>query len=162
TGVDPGFDLERLLTARISFVGNKRYATGEARISLAKGIISELGTIPGVEGVGLRTKFPATGGGSYAQISFVGKQMEADVSPRVYWIAISPEHFKTLGARLLKGRFFTENDRQSSLPVIIINRSLALKYYPDEDPLGKHIEPARGLLPKELGPREIVGVIDDL
>jgi putative ABC transport system permease protein len=162
TGVDPGFDLERLLTARISFVGNNRYRSGEPRISLAKGIISALAPIPGVEGVGLCTKLPATGGGSYAQISFVGKQVEADVSPRVYWIAVTPEYFKTLGARLLRGRYFTENDNQNSPPVIVINRSLALKYYPNEDPLGKYLEPARGLLPKELGPREIVGVIDDL
>jgi putative ABC transport system permease protein len=161
-GVDPGFDLEGLLTARVSFVGNKSYVSGEPRIGFAKGIISGLEGNPGVEGVGLCTKFPATGGGSLAQISLVGKQMDVDIRPRVYWITITPAYFKTLGARLLKGRFFTENDNQTSHPVIIINHSLALKYYPNEEPLGKYIEPARGLLPKELGPREIVGVVDDI
>jgi putative ABC transport system permease protein len=92
----------------------------------------------------------------------VGKRVEADIRPRAYWIAVTPEYFKTLGAHLLKGRYFTENDNQNSHPVIVINRSLALKYYSNDDPLGKYIEPAGGLLPKELGPREIVGVIDDL
>jgi putative ABC transport system permease protein len=92
----------------------------------------------------------------------VGKQTEADIRPRVYWVAISPGFFKAVGARLLKGRFFTENDNENSKPVVIINRSMALKYYPSEDPLGKYIEPARGLLPKEWGPREIVGIVDDL
>jgi putative ABC transport system permease protein len=162
TGIDPGFDFERLLTARIVVSGNKRYPIGEPRRSLARGIISGLDSVPGVEGAGISTFLPANGGGSYAQISFVEKKMETDVRPRVYWIAITPDYFKTLGARLLKGRFFTENDNEHSSAVIIINRSLALKYYPNEDPLGKHIEPARGLLPKELGPREIIGVIDDL
>jgi putative ABC transport system permease protein len=161
-GVDPGFDIEGVLTARLAVTGNKRYATGEPRRSLARGIVSRLETIPGVEGVGLCTMFPATGGGSYAQVTLVGKQMEGDVRPRVYWIAVSPGYFKTLGARLLKGRFFTENDNENSHAVIIINRSLALKYYPNEDPLGKYIEPARGLLPKEWGPREIIGVVDDM
>jgi len=61
-----------------------------------------------------------------------------------------------------KGRFFTENDNENSHPVIIIIRSLARKYYPNEDPLGKYIETARGVRPIELGPREIVGVVDDL
>jgi putative ABC transport system permease protein len=162
TGVDPGFNLKGLLTARLSVTGNKRYATGEPRRSLARGIISGLEAIPGIEGVGVCTMFPAVGSGSYAQVTFVGKQMEVDVRPRVYWIAVSPGHFKTLGARLLKGRFFTENDNENSNPVVIVNRSLALKYYPNEDPLGKYIEPARGLMPKEWGPREIVGVVDDL
>lgn len=162
TDVDPGFYPERLLTGRISLSGNTRYTSPEARINLAKGIISGLGAVPGVEGVGICTKFPATGSGSYAQISFVGKQEEADIRPRVYWIAVTPDHFKTLGARLLKGRVFTESDIQTSAPAVIVNLSLALRYYPNEDPLGKYIEPARGLLPKELGPREIVGVIDDL
>jgi putative ABC transport system permease protein len=106
--------------------------------------------------------FPATGAGNYAQVTFVGKQMETDIRPRVYWIGITPGYFKILGARLLKGRFFTENDNENSRPVIIINRSLALKYYPNEEPLGKYIEPARGLMLKEWGPREIVGVVDDL
>jgi len=162
TGVDPGFNLNGVLTARLSVTGNKRYASVEPRRSLARGIISGLEAIPGVEGVGVCTMFPAAGGGSYAQVTFVGKQMEVDVRPRVYWIAASPGHFKTLGARLLKGRFFTENDDENSNPVVIINRSLALKYYPNEDPLGKYIEPARGLMTKEWGPREIIGVVDDL
>jgi putative ABC transport system permease protein len=80
----------------------------------------------------------------------------------VYWIAVTPKYFRVIGARLLKGRSFTENDDQNSPPAVIINRSLALKYYPNEDPLGKFIETAQGASPKGLGPREIVGVIDDL
>jgi putative ABC transport system permease protein len=162
TGIDPGFDFERLLTARISLIGNKRYASNEPRVNLAKGIISGLETIPGVEGVGLCTKLPASGSGSYRQVTFVGNPIEVDIRPRVYLIAVTPEYFNTLSARLLKGRFFTDGDNQNSWPVIIINRSLALKYYPNEDPLGKYIKTTQGLSPKELGPREIVGVIDDL
>jgi putative ABC transport system permease protein len=162
TGVDPGFDFERLLTARVSFLGNNRYQSEEPRKILAKWIISELEAIPGVEGVGICTKLPASGSGSYRQATFVGKQIEVDIRPRVYLISITPDYFKTLGARLLKGRFFTENDSRDSPPVIIINRSLALKYYPNEDPLGKYIKTTQGASPKELGPREIVGVVDDL
>jgi putative ABC transport system permease protein len=162
TGVDPGFNLNGLLTARVAVAGNKRYASAESRISLARGIMSGLEQVPGVDGAGVCTMFPATGASNYAQVTFVGKQMETDVRPRVYWIGITPGYFKILGARLLKGRFFAENDNENSRPVIVINRSLALKYYPNEEPLGKYIEPARGLMLKEWGPREIVGVVDDL
>jgi len=162
TSVDLGFNFERVLTARIALTGIKRYNSDDPRRSLARGIISGLGTIPGVEGVGLCVLLPASGGGNYRQITFVGKQTEGDVRPRVYLNAVDPEFFKTLGARLLKGRFFTESDNENSSPVIVISRSLALKYYPNEDPLGKYIETAKVGRPKELGPREIVGVVDDL
>jgi len=164
TGIDPGFDFERVLTARVSLLNNKRYESEEPRRNLAKGIISGLGTVPGVESVGLSTILPANGGGNYHQITFVGKETKIDVPPRVYLIAISPEYFKTLGARLRTGRFFTENDNQNSSPVVIINRSLALRYYPNEDPLGKYIKLSQGSsqLLREFGPREIVGVVDDL
>jgi putative ABC transport system permease protein len=161
TGVDPGFDIEGVLTARLAVTGNKRYAELESRRSLARGIITGLGHVPGVEGIAVCTKFPAVAG-SYAQVSFVGKRTETDDRPRVYWVAISPGFFRAVGARLLNGRFFTESDNENSHPVIIINRSMALKYYPNEDPLGKFIEPARGLMTKEWGPREIVGVVDDI
>src|SRR5262249_26166054 len=78
--------------------------------------------------------------------------------------AVSPDYFKTLDARLRTGRFFTEIDNENSPPVVIINRSLALRYYPNEDPLGKHIKLSQGSSPslREFGPREIVGVVDDL
>jgi len=162
TGIDPGFDFESVLTARLSLLDNKRYESEEPRRILAEGIISGLKSLPGVEGAGLCTLLPATGGGSYRQITFVGKQMKDDIRPRVYLNAVTPEYFKTLGARLRTGRAFTENDNQHSSPVIIINRSLALKYYPQEDPLGKYIKTTQGSAPKEFGPREIVGVVDDL
>jgi len=161
TGVDPGFDIEGVLTARLAVTGNKRYADVESRRSLARGIISGLERVPGVEGVAVCSKFPVTGT-SWAQISFVGKQTGADIRPRIYWVTISSGFFKTLGARLRTGRLFTENDNENSKPVVIINRSMALKHYPSEDPLGKYIEPARGLMMKEWGPREIVGVVDDI
>jgi putative ABC transport system permease protein len=164
TGIDPGFDFERVLTARLSLLSNKRYESEEPRRNLAKGIISGLGTIPGVESVGLSTILPVNGGGNYRQITFVGKETQVDFPPRVYSIAVSPDYFKTLNARLRTGRFFTENDNQNSPSVVIINRSLALKYYPNEDPVGKHIKLSQGAssLLKEFGPREIVGVVDDL
>jgi putative ABC transport system permease protein len=164
TGIDPGFDFERVLTARVSLLNNKRYDSEEPRRNLAKGIIFGLGTIPGVESVGLSTILPANGGGNYRQITFVGKQTDVDIRPRAYLIAVSPEFFKTLGARLRTGRFFTENDNQNSTPVVIINRSLALRYYPNEDPIGKYIKLSQGSSPslKEFGPREIVGIVEDL
>src|SRR5262249_2136290 len=144
TGIDPGFDYEGVLTARVSLFDIKRYDSEEQRRLLAKGIISGIKATPGVEGVGLCTLLPATGGGTYRQITFVGKQMEDDIRPRVYLIAVTPEYFKTIGARLLKGRVFIENDNQNSPPVIIVNRSLALKYYPNENPLGKYIKTTQG------------------
>jgi len=116
-------------------MGNKRYASLESRRSLARGIISGLEQVPGVEGVGVCTKFPATVGG-YAQISFVGKQTEADIRPRVYWGAVSPGFFKAVGARLLKGRFLIDNDNENSKPVVVINRQYGAQALSERGPAG--------------------------
>jgi putative ABC transport system permease protein len=72
--------------------------------------------------------------------------------------AISYDYHRAMGISLLKGRYFSEYDRDNSAQVIIINDSMGRRYWPDEDPIGKHIT-----IPSD-GPisREIVGVVADV
>jgi predicted permease len=72
---------------------------------------------------------------------------------------VSPYLFKTLKAKLLRGRFFTEADEATRPQVVIINETLARKYFPGEDPLGKKIGDVE-LAPKSL--YEVTGVVEDV
>jgi macrolide transport system ATP-binding/permease protein len=70
---------------------------------------------------------------------------------------VSSSYFATMGTRLLRGRYFTQDDDASRPPVMIINQALARKYFPDQDPLGQRIyngDPAHA--------REIVGIVEDI
>ena len=73
--------------------------------------------------------------------------------------SVSTDYFKTIQAKLIRGRLFTETDDASSKPVIIINQTLAKQFFPNEDPIGKMIGNT-DLDPKSM--RQIVGIIDDI
>ncbi|HJT87621.1 MAG TPA: ABC transporter permease [Bryobacteraceae bacterium] len=75
------------------------------------------------------------------------------------YIAITPNYFATLKTPILQGRGFTDRDTSSAPPVIIINQALARRYWPNENPLGRHI--AVDYVPNEPL-REIVGVVGDV
>jgi hypothetical protein len=71
---------------------------------------------------------------------------------------VSAGYFTTLGARLARGRYFREDDDASKPPIVIVNRTLANRYFPGESPIGKQIY--YDWDPKT--PREIVGVVEDI
>jgi putative ABC transport system permease protein len=71
---------------------------------------------------------------------------------------VTPDYFRTLGIRLLKGRFFNEGDRPGSASVAVISESMARRFWPNENPVGKRLVVADGIKPES---REIVGVVSD-
>jgi putative ABC transport system permease protein len=71
---------------------------------------------------------------------------------------VTPDYLKTMGIPLLQGRFFTDQDKDGSPVTVIINQSFARRFFPDEDPIGKHILGA-GAQPQS---REIIGVVGDI
>ena len=73
----------------------------------------------------------------------------------------SPDYFRTAGIPLINGRDFTERDDTKSNRVVIINQAFAKKYFPDGNPIGKHITPGLGEGDKNP-PREIVGVVGNV
>ncbi len=70
----------------------------------------------------------------------------------------TPGYFHTLGIPFVNGRDFSERDEEKSAPVVIINETLAAQYFPNQNPIGKHIRP--GISVEGAPPwREIVGVV---
>ncbi len=74
------------------------------------------------------------------------------------YFAVTPKFFATMKVPLLRGRDFNDRDTADASPVIIVNQTLARRFFPDEDPVGRHI--TLDLVPNER-PREIIGIAGD-
>jgi predicted permease len=111
-----------------------------------------------VKSAALTTMLPVSGNGNTNWIRFVGKPYNGEHN-EVNQREVSSDYFKTLQAKLVKGRFFTDDEDASKPQVTVINKALARLYFPGEDPVGKKFGDTE-LTPKSI--REIIGVVDDV
>ncbi len=155
--VDLGMKPDHLATLRVAIPknGNEKM---EQRIAIARNIVGEIASLPGVQSVGITDVLPVSFNGNTDWIRFVGKPYNGEHN-EVNGRQVSPGYFKTIQARLLQGRYFTESDDASKPKIVIINKMLAKQYFPGEDPIGKKFGDT-SLTPKSI--REVVGVIDDV
>jgi putative ABC transport system permease protein len=154
--VDPGFKTENLLTMRVPLPPNK-YPEDEHLINFHRELLTRVESLPGVKGVGTVSVVPLQGGNT---ARFVvegrpapppGEELEANIRD------INPSYFQVMSVPLLKGRFFTEQDRQDAPPVVIVNQTLASRLFPNEDAVGKRLLFAS----MQEQAIEIVGVVGD-
>jgi predicted permease len=155
--VDLGFDPTHLAMVNVQLPPNP-YSTPQRRIVFYREAERRLSALPGVESVGITSDLPAQCLCDTDWIRIVGKPFHGEHN-EVDERDVSPTYLALLKARLIRGRFFTEQEDQSKPQVIVINEALAHKYFPGEDPIGKKIGDG-GLTPASM--REVVGVIADL
>jgi predicted permease len=100
--------------------------------------------MPGVTAVAAGTPAPFSGEGGSASFSIEGRPSPpGDPGPHGDVSYVSPDFFAALRIPLRKGRVFTDADRQDTAPVALIDEILARQYWPNEDPLGKHLRRGR-------------------
>ena len=153
---DMGMQPEHLATLRIN-APDSSYRKNEQAVALERQVISRMENLPGVESVGITSRLPVTGGNTM-WIKVVGRPFNGEHNEVGYREGRSG-YFATLRARLLRGRYFAEQDDASKPPVIVIDQSFAKKYFPGEDPVGKQILYVDA---KPSPPMEIVGLVDDI
>jgi predicted permease len=136
--VDPGFNPERVLTASIDLPG-ARYQTAKQRSAFYRELVDRLAALPGVQGAAATSDLPWTGYDENTSFGIEGRQFSADESPSAQYHFATPTYFQTLGIPLLAGRFFSETDNADASRVIIINKSMADRYWPDDEPVGKRV-----------------------
>jgi macrolide transport system ATP-binding/permease protein len=134
------------------------YGKDEQAIALERQLVSQIAILPGVKSVGISSMLPVSGNGNTDWIRFVGRPYHGEHN-EVNQRDVSSQYFTTIGARLLRGRYFSDAEDASKPRVVIINKALARKYFPGEDPIGKKIGDD-DLSPKSI--REIVGMVDDI
>jgi putative ABC transport system permease protein len=163
--VDTGFATDGVLTARLWMPQPNDPSTGpyfapERRMAFYKESLEKIRTIPGVEHAAWVTGLPLTGGRGNASFMIEGRPAESagmmGLDPKL----ATPDYFETLRIGLVRGRVFSDHDDLAAPPVVVIGESLARKYFPDEDPIGRRV---RGGGPSSTGPwLTIVGIVRDV
>lgn len=155
--VKPGFDPTQLSTMRIGLT-DQHYNKATDKVRFVKELNERLEAIPGIKGVGISDDLPIFQTDSTTRITVDGRPANnADDQTPVGLHVINARYFDAMGTRLLNGRTFTERDDRDAPSVFVINQTLARRFWPNEDPVGKRI---RYNIKDPFG--EIVGVVEDV
>jgi predicted permease len=161
--LDLGFDARRLLAVTMSPPSSS--STDAELRALASRAMQELAAIPGVVAVGGVSNRPLLGSvGSDSPFRLEGQSPEAAGSnPFVNLETTTPDYFPTVRARLLQGRFFTESDRATTGPVVIVSEGFAARAWPGEPAIGKRLQVTALDRARPPGPLwwTVVGVVAD-
>jgi putative ABC transport system permease protein len=159
--VPPGFQVDHLLVADIP-LSLTAYAKPEQRYEFFDRLVERTQSLPGVRSAGAASFLPVSGGGSIIHFNIVGKPPK---TPHDFvaagYRAVTPKYFETLGMPLVQGRYLTAADTDKAPAVLVINTSMARKYFPGENPLGKRLQ-IGATYEKEVPEMEIVGVVGDV
>ncbi|HEV7683388.1 MAG TPA: ABC transporter permease [Pyrinomonadaceae bacterium] len=157
---NPGFESENLMTMNL-VVPTAKYKEESQRSAFYVDLLRRVEDLPGVSSAAIVNHLPL--GGSNSSSSFLvegipepppGQEFEAR------YRVCSPGYFQTMGIPLMQGRAFTDQDRPGTPLVTIVNETLARKYWPNQDPIGKRI---RNTGPPEENPwMQVVGVAADV
>lgn len=154
--VDPGFDAGNVLTMNLS-LPTVKYAKAEQQIAFFDEVVRRVSALPGVIGAATSASLPL----NWIRETPVLSEGQLDVPlpqrPFVDIEAISPRWFQTMRVPLRAGRDFAAGDKADSPKVVIVNEAFARHFWPNQNPLGKHIVVGRG-----PDPAEVIGVAADI
>jgi putative ABC transport system permease protein len=136
--VNTGLRTDRLLTLEVPHDFNP--AHNAAVIAQYEGMREKLAALPGVTQVGLGSTIPLRAAGIQLEIKAEGRAVDPrEPSPQSEYRTASPEYFAASGIPLLKGKAFTTTDRANTARVVILNKTLADKLFPNQDPIGRRV-----------------------
>lgn len=138
--VSPGFDSTNVLTMRLSLPA-AQYPDVRRRADFYRQVNQRLGSLPAVQSAAAISRLPLTPGNSTRGLTIEGSANDGSGNgPAADYRVISPDYFRTMGIRVSSGRDFTERDTSEAPAVVIINETMARRFWPNEDPLGKRIQ----------------------
>jgi len=153
-GLNPGFRADHVLTMRLEVPGTK-YGNFARRTAFFEAVLARVRALPGVKTAGFTSALPLTwkGGtsGFVPEHMVIRPELSYDANNRV----VTPGYFETLRIPLIKGRLPDHREGLLAKPVVIINETMAKKYWPGEDPIGKRFR-VHGIL------CEIAGIVGDV
>ncbi len=158
--VDKGFNAKNVLAMNIGLPAVK-YPKPENYVSFFRQVLERIHALPGVRAAGITSVLPLSD-------NFDGRSLAVEDYPRapgeeisVDLYVTSPGYLKALDITLVKGRFITEHDTESSENVALINQKMATQLWPNQSPLGKRIKfPGSEKNPQPW--RTIVGIVNDV
>ncbi|HEX5736621.1 MAG TPA: ABC transporter permease [Blastocatellia bacterium] len=158
--VNPGFAPENVLTMRVSLPA--LFDEGDKAVLFFKQATERIESIPGVESVGAVTLLPLVGSNNRASFNIKSRPYPENEEPVAEFRAVTPNYFRAMGIPVIRGRTFTEHDVKGKTGAIIINETMARRYWPGEDPLGQVMSFGVSVSDNEPDEWEIVAIVGDL
>lgn len=147
--VNPGFNPEKVIVMRLAPNWSK-YTASDHYTGFFSRVLEAVKQQPGVESVALASTYPLnpvgiTRGPNNQSVQLEGQPLgDGQLAPQLDPRAVSPDYFRTIGTPLVRGRMFTEQDKEGAPPVAIINESAARHRWGSEDPVGKRVTTDNG------------------
>ena len=163
THSNPGFDPKNVITVRLVLPA-ATYDAERAR-RFYRQSAERIAALPGVRDVSVSTSLPEVNNQEvrFKEEGAVARgEAELPVAP---YLSVGPDYFRTLGIPLRQGRFFTEADTENAPPVAIISETLAARYFPNQNPIGKRLafnRPIRWQNGEEPVTAQLVGVVGNV
>jgi putative ABC transport system permease protein len=155
--VDPGFRPTNVMATQI-YLPRAKYTDGESRLRFFRESLERLRSTPGIAAAGAASALPMHPVGIDFALPFTVEGRNPPPSgeePRADIRSVTEGYFETMNIPLLRGRVIEPRDREDSPHVLLINETLARRYFVDEDPLGKIID-------NPHGKAEVIGVVSDV
>lgn len=161
--VDTGFDPDRVLLFQVTPPVDKRPLSAEERRNLYRRLLARAETVPGVQGGSASFSGLFTRGTWRNVITVEGFVPRSGVTPRTFANSVTPRYFDVMRIAVLRGRGFTDDDRETAAKVAVVNQTFVRQFFGGADPIGKRVglcssdpcgSPPRGMM-------EIVGMTED-
>lgn len=167
-GTDPGFNHHNLVAARTWLPAPNDpdlapYGGLGKRSAFIRDVLQRAELLSGVEHAAIATSVPLASGRNIASFTIEGRPAESEQRPAAEFTAVSASYFRVMETPLLRGRWFTPSDDERGEPVAIVDESLARRFWPGEDVLGKRLMPEeRGRMLRGSAWLKIVGVVGSM
>jgi len=151
---DPGFDPHSVLLASFDpFLSGYDESRGR---EFYRRLVERVRTVPGIQSATLARRLPLTDGGiAFANVAIDGYAPAKDEDMRLNYETVGPEYFQTMRIPFVHGRDFDERDQEDARGVVIINETMARRYWPGGDALGRRLKLTKDWL-------EIIGIAKDV
>jgi putative ABC transport system permease protein len=159
--VGSGFRPDHLLTMHVFMTGPKYYDMQNQQ-NFVRDALQDIATQTGVTSVGAVSRLPLDDSGSSSTVLFAseGQTIDPGKAAAVNYRLADPNYFSTMGIPLLRGRVFAPQDDKDAPRVVLINQSMARRFWPNEDPIGKRVRWIDQ--DTDTGWHTIVGVVGDV
>jgi len=156
SGVDPGFDIQHIITFKVGVSRSLMKTVASTRVAYQQ-LIERIREIPGVQAADFTDTVPLSGQGGTIPF-WIGSQkpVSLQAAPRLVGFLTGPDYFRTMGIPLLRGRLFAPQDTIKSPCVVVIDSVFTRIYFSDSNPLGQTITFG---FTSPTGPCRIVGVV---
>jgi putative ABC transport system permease protein len=157
---DPGFRVDHLLTMKVELPYPK-YEQAQRRNEFFNNVVQRVQSIAGVRSAAVTVNLPLYRQGNSISIQIAGRpEPPPGQEPIIVTRMISPGYFETMGIPLVSGRQLTDHDTEKSPNVVVISETMARRYWPGEDAIGKRI--AAGRVTSDADWIQVIGVVKDV